>query len=237
MLDAAQRVSLYMSGSIILISSPASYCCENVFISVWFHYFYFIPVLDAAQRVSLYLSGSIIFISPLCSMLLRECLYIYLAPLFLFHPCARCCSENVFISIWLHYFYFIPCLMLLRECLYIYLVPLFLFHPYARCCSESVFISIWLHYFYFLTVLDAAQRESLYLSGSIIFISPLCSMLLRECLYIYLAPLFLFHPCARCCSKSVFISIWFHYFYFIPVLDAAQRVSLYLSGSIDVSEC
>ena len=207
-------------------------------------------MLDVAQRVSLYISGSIIFISSLCSMLLRECLYIYLAPLFLFHPllmllreclyiylvplflfhpCARRCSESVFISSWLHYFYFIPvldaaqrvslylsgsiifisslCSMLLRECLYIYLVPLFLFHPCARCCSESVFISIWFHYFYFIPVLDVAQRVSLYLSGSIIFISSLCSMLLRECLYIYLAPLFLFHNCARCCSESVFISI------------------------------
>ena len=146
-------------------------------------------MLDVAQRVSLYLAGSIIFISSLCSMLLRECLYIYLAPLFLFHPCVRCCLESVFISIWFHYFYFIP-------------------------------------------VLDVAQRVSLYLSGSIIFISSLCSMLLKECLYIYLAPLFLFHPCARCCSESVFISIWLHYFYFITVLDAAQRVSSYLSDSI-----
>ena len=189
-------------------------------------------MLDVAQRVSLYLAGSIIFISSLCSMLLRECLYIYLAPLFLFHPCVRCCLESVFISIWFHYFYFIPvldvaqrvslylsgsiifisslCSMLLKECLYIYLVPLFLFHP----------------------LLDIALRVSLFLSGSIIFISSLCSVLLRECLYIYLAPLFLFHPCARCCSESVFISIWLHYFYFIPVLDAAQRVSLYLYGSI-----
>ena len=165
-------------------------------------------------------------------MLLRECLYIYLVPLFLFHPCARCCSESVFISIWLHYFYFIPVLdAAQRVSLYLSDSIIFISSP-ARCCSESVFLSIWLHYFYLIPALDAAQRVSLYLSDSIIFISSLCSMLLRECLYIYLAPLFLFHPCARCCSESVFISIWLHYFYFIPVLDAALRVSLYISGSI-----